>query len=315
MDDVKLDESSFLTVQLQVQCCYSYNYYVCQLEFINYVHQDKTPVTQYCVSPQNHFAKRKNIHVVFVLLYNSMTSPQPAAIQIASYHMNHSYYSVYNKSRIQPLSLITESLLLINLSLFRLGVYHWQSSSNFRLKLYIYLTYAITTYCPVYNIYSHASILVFIKQLQACSHVHRYTFSNVVIFVFVHVHRSVNVMIITRVMTAVGVNLVIMETTVVNHKFSLDHQLLLTLMRIGRSSLRFFVCYLLMTLTMLSFQKNPILVTQTYQWQISPSTNCMYGYTIMPQGTLLLRQVSQIHIPKHLIIYFIAISQRNVAAI
>ena len=66
-------------------------------------------------------------------------------------------------------------------------------------------------------------------------------------------HRVVNIIVTMLAMTAAGVNLGIMEKIVVNHRFSLDYQLLLTLMRIGRSSLTFFVRYLLMTLAMLSF--------------------------------------------------------------
>ena len=50
--------------------------------------------------------------------------------------------------------------------------------------------------------------------------------------------RSVSVMVTTLVMTAAGVNLAIMETIVVNHRFSLDGQLPLTLMRSGRNSLK-----------------------------------------------------------------------------
>ena len=66
----------------------------------------------------------------------------------------------------------------------------------------------------------------------------------------VYIHRCASVMVTTQAMTAVDVNLVIMDLTVANHKFSLDSQLLLTVMQNGRSLLGFFGCYLHMTLAM-----------------------------------------------------------------
>ena len=72
-------------------------------------------------------------------------------------------------------------------------------------------------------------------------------------FIYICVHRFVNAMVTTQVMTAADVNLAIMEKIVANHRSSLDRQLPLTLMMSGRSSLRFFECYLLMTPAMLSF--------------------------------------------------------------
>ena len=51
-------------------------------------------------------------------------------------------------------------------------------------------------------------------------------------------------MVTTQDMTAAGVNLVIMDQTVANHRFSLDGQLLHIMMQNGRSLLGFFGCYL-----------------------------------------------------------------------
>ena len=62
-------------------------------------------------------------------------------------------------------------------------------------------------------------------------------------------HRSVNVMVTTLVMIVAGANLVIMDQTVANHKFSLDGQLPLTLMKSGKNSSRFFKFCVHMILT------------------------------------------------------------------
>ena len=53
-------------------------------------------------------------------------------------------------------------------------------------------------------------------------------------------HRFVGVMVTTLAMIAAGVNLVIMDRTVANHKFSLDGQLPPILMRSGKSLLKSF---------------------------------------------------------------------------
>ena len=75
-------------------------------------------------------------------------------------------------------------------------------------------------------------------------------------------YRYVNVMVTTLAMIVAGVNLAIMETTVVNHRFSLDDQLPLTLMRSGWSSLKFFKCCAHMIPTTPFSWRNLFLATQ-----------------------------------------------------
>ena len=57
----------------------------------------------------------------------------------------------------------------------------------------------------------------------------------------------------TQAMIAVGVNLAIMDQTVVNYKFYLESLLLLTLIRTGKSSLESSKCYVHVTLVTLLF--------------------------------------------------------------
>ena len=81
--------------------------------------------------------------------------------------------------------------------------------------------------------------------------------------VFLYTNRFVNVMVTTLAMIVAGANLVIMDQTVANHKFSLDGQLPLTLMKSGKNSLRLFDCYIYMILATLPFWKKLPLVLQT----------------------------------------------------
>ena len=69
-------------------------------------------------------------------------------------------------------------------------------------------------------------------------------------------------MVTTMAMTVVGANLVIMDQTVANHKFSPDGQLPLTLIKIGKNLLTLFNCYVHVILATVLFWKNPSLVKQ-----------------------------------------------------
>ena len=110
-------------------------------------------------------------------------------------------------------------------------------------------------------------------------------------FTLFPMYRYVSVMVTTLVMTAAGVNLGIMEMIVVNHRFSLDGQLPLTLMRSGWSLLKFFKCCAHMILTIPFSWRNLFLATQASQHQMSPSTNCTCGYITLLPG-IPLAQVS-----------------------
>ena len=61
--------------------------------------------------------------------------------------------------------------------------------------------------------------------------------------------RFVSVMVTTTAMIVVGANLAIMDQTVANHKLSPNSRLLLTLMKTGKHSLRFFKFCVHMILT------------------------------------------------------------------
>ena len=76
------------------------------------------------------------------------------------------------------------------------------------------------------------------------------------------INRFVSVMVTTQAMIAAGANLVTMDQTVANHKFSLDGQLLLTLMKSGKNSLTLFRCCVHKILITLLFWKNQFLETQ-----------------------------------------------------
>ena len=98
-------------------------------------------------------------------------------------------------------------------------------------------------------------------------------------------------MVTTLAMIVAGVNLATTETTAVNHRFSLDGQLPLTMMRSGWSLLKFFKCYAHMILITLLSWRNLLLAIQVSWHQMSLSTNCMCGYTILLPG-MPLTQVS-----------------------
>ena len=66
----------------------------------------------------------------------------------------------------------------------------------------------------------------------------------------------------TMAMTVVDVNLVIMDQTVEDHKFSPDGQLPLTLMKTGNNLLTLFDCYVHVILATVLFWKNVSLVKQ-----------------------------------------------------
>ena len=70
-------------------------------------------------------------------------------------------------------------------------------------------------------------------------------------------------MVTTLAMIVAGASLVIMDQTVANHKYFLDGQLPLTLMKSGKNSLRLFDCYVYTILATLLFWKNLTLVLQT----------------------------------------------------
>ena len=76
-------------------------------------------------------------------------------------------------------------------------------------------------------------------------------------------HRFVNALVTTLAMIVAGANLVTMDQTVANHKFSLDDQLPLTLMKSGKNLLRLFGCYIYMILATLLFWKKLPLELQT----------------------------------------------------
>ena len=123
-----------------------------------------------------------------------------------------------------------------------------------------------------------------------------------VCFTLFPTHRAVGAMITMLAMTAAGVNLATMEITVVNHRFSLDGQLLLTLMRSGRTSLTFLKCYAHVILTTPFSWRNLLLATQASHHQISLSTNCMCGYIILlPE--MPLAQVSYLTLQLYLVVH------------
>ena len=86
---------------------------------------------------------------------------------------------------------------------------------------------------------------------------------SITILVLFPTHRFVNVMVTTLAMIVAGVNLAIMDQTVANHKYFLDNQLPLTLMKSVKNSLRLFDYYVYMILATLLFWKNLTLVIQT----------------------------------------------------
>ena len=102
-----------------------------------------------------------------------------------------------------------------------------------------------------------------------------------VCFTLFPTHRAVSAMVTMVAMTVADVNLVTMEIIAANHRFSLDSQSLLTLMRTGRSLLTFLKCYAHMILAILFSWRSPLLATQASHHQISLSTSCMCGYTIL----------------------------------
>ena len=69
-------------------------------------------------------------------------------------------------------------------------------------------------------------------------------------------------MVTTMAMTVVGANLVILDQTVANHRFSPEGQLPLTLMKTGKNLLTLFNCYVHVILATVLFWKNVSLVQQ-----------------------------------------------------
>ena len=102
-----------------------------------------------------------------------------------------------------------------------------------------------------------------------------------VCFTLFPTHRAVSAMVTMLAMTAAGVNLATMEIIAANHRFSLDSKLPLTLTKTGRSLLTFLKCYAHVTLTTPLSWRSLLLATQASHHQISLSTSCMCGYTIL----------------------------------